>query len=194
MRNIPSDDEYFAVLIEFEYSDFNQFKYKQKIKNNFFQGDITPLLQKSLIQYIELSGVAPIEALSYRKQELLYMLYLSGYDEVMSIAEPPSLSHQIYELIRSDITADLSLEQLSKELFMSESTLRRKLKSEGNSIKSIRIKTRLVYVLHLIQTTIEDIGRISLRSGYQSQSRFTEQFKQLFSMTPSELRKTKMKG
>lgn len=122
------------------------------------------------------------------------MLYLSGYDEVMSIAEPPSLSHQIYELIRSDITADLSLEQLSKELFMSESTLRRKLKSEGNSIKSIRIKTRLGYGLHLIQTTMEDIGRIAMRSGYQSQSRFTEQFKQLFSMTPSELRKTKMKG
>ena len=60
---------------------------------------------------------------------------------------------------------------------MSSSTLRRKLKSEGNSIQDIRNRVRLGHGLHLIQTTNNSIGNIAFECGYQSQSRFTEQFK-----------------
>ena len=60
---------------------------------------------------------------------------------------------------------------------MSSSTLRRKLKSEGNSIQDIRNRVRLGHGLHLLQTTNSSIGNIAFECGYQSQSRFTEQFK-----------------
>ncbi|WP_084683746.1 helix-turn-helix domain-containing protein [Psychromonas hadalis] len=46
--------------------------------------------------------------------------------------------------------------------------------------------------IHLLQTTHFSIGLISEKCGYQSQSRFTDRFKTLFGLTPSELRKTKM--
>lgn len=192
MRNIPDNDEYFAILIEFEHADFDQFKYKQKTNKSYIQGNTSHLLTEVLTQFIELSNLIPSETLSFRKQELLYLLYSNGYPEVASIASPSSLCHQIYAIISEDITADWSAERLSKYLFMSESTLRRKLKLEGGSIKTIRNQIKLGYGLHLIQTTMEDIGQISMRCGYQSQSRFTEQFKKLFSLTPSELRKTRM--
>ena len=71
------------------------------------------------------------------------------------------------------------------------STLRRRLKSEGNNIQDIRNQVRLGYGLHLLQTTQLHIGNIAEQCGYQSQSRFTDQFKLLFGMTPRELRKTK---
>ncbi|WP_293128685.1 AraC family transcriptional regulator [Moritella sp.] len=192
MRNIPDDEEYFAVLIEFEYSDFNQFKFKQKVKNKYFKGEINSLLERALQQFIELSMLVEASALNFRKQELLQLLYLSGYEEVSAIAEPPSISQQIYDIINEKVDDDWSVDRLASKLFMSDSTLRRKLKSEGSSIKEIRTRTRLGYGLHLIQTTMEGIGRISMRCGYQSQSRFTEQFKQLFGVTPTELRKTKL--
>ena len=192
MRNIPDDEEYFAVLIEFDYSDFNQFKFKQKLKQKYFKGEIDPILECALQQFIELSMMVEPNALQFRKQELLQLLYLSGYEQVSAIAEPPSVSQQIYDIINERIDDDWNVERLAEKLYMSESTLRRKLKTEGTSIKAIRNRTRLGYGLHLIQTTMEDIGRIAMRCGYQSQSRFTDQFKQLFGMTPTELRKTRM--
>lgn len=75
---------------------------------------------------------------------------------------------------------------------MSESTLRRKLKSELTSVQEIKDKTRQGLALHLLQTTQYSIGIIAEKCGYQSQSRFTERFKKHFGLTPSDLRKTKM--
>ncbi|KAE9698691.1 helix-turn-helix domain-containing protein, partial [Enterobacteriaceae bacterium TzEc077] len=46
--------------------------------------------------------------------------------------------------------------------------------------------------LHIIQTTNKSIGNIAFECGYQFQNPFTEQFKNLFGITPRELRKTKM--
>lgn len=192
MRNIPCDDDYLAILIEFEYSDFNQFKCKQKAQKKYFQGEVDTLLQLALKQYIELSLLTSASALQFRKQELLQLLYLSGYEEVSAIAAPPTLSQKVYELINKEVANDWNVKRLAEHLFISESTLRRKLKVEGTSVKAIRNRTRLGYGLHLIQTTVEDIGSIAMRCGYQSPSRFTEQFKQRFNMTPTELRRTRL--
>lgn len=194
MRNIPGDEDYLAVLIEFEYANFDQFKLKQKQKQkmNYFKGDINKLLEVALKQYIELSMLVSPEKLNFRKQELLQLIYLSGYKEVSAIAEPPNLSQKVYDVINQDITNNWGAEKLAAGLFMSESTLRRKLKIENTSVKEIRNRVRLGYGLHLIQTTIVDVGQISMRCGYLSQSTFTKQFKALFNMTPTALRKTRM--
>lgn len=68
MRNIPCDDHYLAVLIEFEYSDFNQSKCKQKAQKKHFQGEVDTLLQLALKQYIGLSLLTSASALLFRKQ------------------------------------------------------------------------------------------------------------------------------
>lgn len=194
MRNIPGDtnEDYFAVLMEFDYSDFSQFTNKRKSPKKYFQGEINTMLNTALAQFIELSTCVPQEALQFRKQELLQLIYLSGHEEVSAIAEPPGLSHQIHELIKENIAEDWSVEKLCAHFCMSESTLRRKLKTEGTAIGDIKNRTKLGYGLHLIQTTSEPIGIVAERCGYQSQSRFTDQFKQLFGMTPREVRKTRL--
>lgn len=192
MRNVPDSQEYFAVLIEFEYADFAQFNEKRAGKKTYFQGDINRLLQKALQQYMELSTFAPEEVFTFRRKELLQLIYLSGHQDVVSIAEAPNLSQKIHGIISENIADDWSVDRLANQLSMSESTLRRKLKAEGTNIQDIRNQVKLGYGLHLLQTTMEHIGRIAERCGYQSQSRFTDQFKQLFGMTPSELRKTRM--
>ncbi|SSV75063.1 transcriptional regulator AraC/XylS family protein [Acinetobacter nosocomialis] len=94
--------------------------------------------------------------------------------------------------ISDHLSTELTAEFIAAQLFMSSSTLRRKLKNEGNSIQDIRNRVRLGHGLHLLQTTNDSIGNIAFECGYQSQSRFTEQFKNLFGITPRELRKTKM--
>ncbi|MGE7955227.1 helix-turn-helix transcriptional regulator [Pseudomonas sp. NPDC089530] len=191
MRNIPGD-EYFAVLIEFEFSDFDQFKSPRNNDNSHFQGTIDDALAKTLKQFVEWSVFAPRELWRFRRQELLQLLYLSGHEAVSSIAGHPSLSHRLHEIISEQIADDWSVERLAQRLAISESTLRRKLKAEGASIKSLVDRTKLGHGLALVQTTLEPIGRIAEQCGYQSQSRFTDKFKQLFGITPSELRKTRM--
>ncbi|WP_043317890.1 helix-turn-helix transcriptional regulator [Microbulbifer sp. HZ11] len=195
MRNIPSsDDEYFAVLLEFDYSDFSQFRRKPNNAKKYFKGEISPSLSLALGQLIEISTQVQREALKFRKQELLNLIYLSGYEEVGAVAEPPSLSHQVFEIISRDISEDWSLDRLCDILCMSESTFRRKLKVEKSSFQDIKNRTKLGFGLHLVQSTIEPIGVIAERCGYRSQSRFTDQFKLLFGVTPSELRKTRKIG
>ena len=108
------------------------------------------------------------------------------------LQNPPSLSHQIHEIISENISGDWCVDRLATKLAMSESTLRRKLIAEGTSIQAVRDRTKLGYGLHLVQTTMEPVGRIAEHCGYQSQSRFTDKFKQLFGITPTELRKTRM--
>lgn len=192
MRNIPDDQEYFAVLIEFEYSDFNQFKHKRNNAKKYFRGEIDFVLAKTLQQYLEWSSFAPSRAWHFRKKELLQIIYQSGYVDVGNIAEPPSLSHQLHDIISENISHYWGVDHLSAKLAISESTLRRKLIAEGTNIKAIRDRTKLGHGLHLVQTTMEPIGCIAERCGYHSQSKFTNKFKHLFGITPTELRKTRV--
>lgn len=192
MRNVPDNEEYFAVLIDFDYNDFDQFKFKRWNPKRYVQGEIDSVLAKTLRQYIEWSGFAPPEAWHFRKKELLQIMYQSGYEEVSAIAEPPSLSHQLHDIISDNISGNVGVDRLAETLAVSESTLRRRLKAEGTSIQAIRDRVKLGRGLHLVQTTMEPIGHIAESCGYYSQSQFTTRFKQLFGITPTALRKTRM--
>jgi AraC-like DNA-binding protein len=192
MRNIPSQDDYLAVLVEFEFSDFDTFISTNRSKIKHVEGEITPLLEYSLNQFMNFSSFAPPELIKNRKKEILEILYNSGHDNLANVANAQTLSERVHSMIMSNLQANWLVEELSEQLFMSPSTLRRRLKAEGTSITELRNRARLGLGLHLLQTTVNSIGDIAELCGFQSQSRFSEQFKNLFNMTPRELRKTKM--
>lgn len=192
MRNIPDDVEYFALLIEFDYSDFDCLKYRKSSTNTYIQGSIEQRLEHTLHQFIEWSAFSPPEMWHLRRQEILHLLISLGFDKVGAIMEPPTLSHKVHTIITDNIASDLGVDALASMLAMSESTLRRKLSAEGASFQAIKDRAKLGYGLHLVQTSFEPIGLIAEKCGYSSQSRFTDKFKQLFDITPSALRKTRL--
>lgn len=194
MRNIPSNSEYFALLIEFEYSDFECIEHRSSETNTYFQGVLEPTLECTLKQFIEWSELAPPQLWHIRRKEILQVMRSLGFEQVRSIMKPPTLSHKIYTIIASDLTNDLDAGVISSMLAMSESTLRRKLSAEGDRFQDIKDRAKLGYGLHLVQTSTNSIGRIAALCGYSSQSRFTDKFKRLFNVTPTELRKTRMNG
>jgi AraC-like DNA-binding protein len=191
MRNVPGD-EYLALLIEFEHADFDQFRTRGRKEPQAVQGEIAPDLARTLTQYIEWSGYARPELWHFRRQELLGAIYLSGYEDVDCIAGRDSLSHQIHRIISESVSDDWTVERIASTLAVSPATLRRRIKAEETSIKAVVERARLGHALHLVQTTMEPIGRIAERCGYLSQSRFTDKFKRLFGVTPSELRRTRV--
>lgn len=192
MRNIPNDHEYFALLIEFDYQDFNFLKERAINSKKYIRGKVDLILEKTLQQFVEWSLFSPVNMWSHRRQEILQILYHLGYREICSIAKATSISNKIHKIVSENISADFTMNIFCKQLAMSESTIRRKLKLEGTSIKKIKNQVKLGHALHLVQTTSQSIGHISELCGYQSQSRFTDKFKQLFGLTPTQLRKTRM--
>lgn len=192
MRNIPDDEEYFAILIEFDYTDFDCLESKKMKAEKYFQGPINAVLENTLKQFIEWSDFAPSDLWASRRQEILQLLLYSGFEQVRAIMESPTLSHKLYAIISSNIGSNLDAATLSSKLAMSESTLRRKLNAEGTSLQTIKDRAKLGHGLHLVQTSLDPIGLIAEQCGYQSQSRFTDKFKQLFGITPTDLRKTRM--
>lgn len=192
MRNIPVGSEYCALLIEFEYSDFDCFDQISTESIKYFKGPVDTMLEYTLQQFVEWSEFSTSDLWHIRRKEILQVMASRGFGEVMSIMNPPSLSHRIQLIISSDLENDLDARAVSTMLAMSESTLRRKLSDEGHKFQDIKDRARLGRGLHLVQTSSHSIGRIAELCGYSSQSRFTDKFKQLFNTTPTDLRRTRM--
>lgn len=192
MRNIPKDNAYFAMLIEFSYEDFDGIPNVGTEKAEYFIGEVALALEKSLQQFVECAAWAPKNICALRKKEILMLIYHLGYTDVVSMMGKQKISHRIHDLFHEKNFHDVTTDYICKRLAMSESTLRRKLISEGTSVQDIKDRARLGLGLHLLQTTAEPIGLVAEKCGYYSQSRFTSRFKAHFGLTPSELRKTKM--
>ncbi|ATD06429.1 AraC family transcriptional regulator [Pseudoalteromonas piscicida] len=192
MRNIPNNVTYYALLFEFDYSDFNFLSHRKPNLKTYFQGQIEKRLEQTIQQFVEWSTYSPPSLWYLRRQEMLQVLLSLGFDQVAGVIEPPTLSHKVYEIIRDQVSIDMSAKTLSSMLALSESTFRRKLSAEGNSLQAIKDSVKLGHGLHLIQTSYEPIGLIAEKCGYSSSSRFTDRFKQLYGLTPSALRKTRM--
>ena len=192
MRNIPKGKEYFALLIEFDYQDFNGLQTSALNKQDYCIGKTTATLEKCLLQFVESSLWAPEQLWPLRKREIIELLCHMGYKEILSMVGNPKVGHRLHDMFCEQDFHQLTIEHICDQLAMSESTLRRKLKTEGTSVQEIKDQARLGLGLHLLQTTHYSIVLIAEKCGYQSQSRFTDRFKGRFGLTPSELRKTKM--
>jgi AraC-like DNA-binding protein len=194
MRNIPKQSSYFALLIEFDYQDFDNLQINSNYNDPLCIGDITNTFDKCLQQFIEWSTWAPQKLWPLRRKEIIQLMCHMGHQEILSMVTDPSVSHRVHALFSEQLQRSevLTVEYICNKLAMSESTLRRKLKSQGTTIQEIKDQATLGLGLHLLQSTHDTIGLIAEKCGYQSQSRFTERFKGLFGLTPSELRKTRL--
>lgn len=192
MRNIPQDNGYFALLIEFEYDDFIGLPPSTAAKPAHLMGPLDNCLQQCLLQFVQSAAWAPAAIWSLRKKEILQLFYLQGYTQVSALLGQPKISHQIHEIFCQQQFEPISVPTLCAQLAMSESTLRRRLHAEGVTLQQIKDRARFGLGLHLLQTTTDPISLIAEKCGYISQSRFTARFKQQFGLTPSALRKTRM--
>ena len=194
IRNIPKNKTYFALLIEFDEQDIKGLHVNTPNKQHYCIGETTPVLERCLQQFVESSLWAPEQLWSSRKREIIELLCHMGHKEILSMVGNSTVGRRLNDMFCELDFHELTIKYICNQLAMSESTLRRKLKSEGTSVQEIKDQARLGKGLHLLQTTRYSVGLIAEKCGYQSQSRFADRFKGRFGLTPSELRKTKMAG
>ena len=82
-----------------------------------------------------------------------------------------------------------NLDQLAAYYNLSETTLRRRLTSEGSSISKIKEQSRMDLAKELLAKTHLPIDEISMRVGFSDSSTFRRAFKQRQNETPTQYRR-----
>ena len=136
-------------------------------------------------------AVDPVIA-THRQVEFLLLLARAGIAGNLLHGSQSSWKQKVSDLVSLHLGHDWRMADACAKLAVSESSLRRHLQRENTSFREILEETRLVGGLGLIQETCWSIGRIAQSVGYQSQSRFSDRFKQRFGASPSALRRTQL--
>lgn len=189
MRNIPANDQYYAILIEFDEEDFDGLVSALPVAS--IQGNVSDLLSKSVEQFCSWSVCAPRSLWSARRKEILLVLQAMGYSNLYGLLAPQSMRQRVQRIIQQTLDGEHTAYNIAQKLALSESSLRRHLRYESTNLQQLKDEVRLGAALHTLQTSFMPIGLIAQSVGYQSQSRFTQKFKQQFGLTPSELRRTR---
>lgn len=98
-------------------------------------------------------------------------------------------SERVYSLLLANPSRTWLIKDVCTLLNVSESTLRRNLRNENTSYRSIVEDVRMGLALAEVQFTQLPVSIIAENCGYSSFSRFTSRFRQRFDTTPSQLRK-----
>ena len=128
----------------------------------------------------------PEEIAEHRMVELLMVLDSKGNFSPPG-AEVP-LSWRLRKMLNSDPSHKWRVADMTREVGMSESTLRRRLAEENINVAELITDVRMSYALALLQSTEMTVARIASETGYDCVSRFTARFRTRFGFTPSSVR------
>ncbi len=132
----------------------------------------------------------------YKLKVLELMLYMFTSDCTPSKTTATYQPDQIetIKLIHSQLVKNLdqrfTIEELSKQHHINPTTLKSVFKTVyGTSVAAHIKKHRIEASAKLLTTTDESISSIAKKVGYESQSKFTTAFKEMYGLLPSEYRK-----
>ncbi|EGM1627950.1 helix-turn-helix transcriptional regulator [Salmonella enterica] len=100
-----------------------------------------------------------------------------------------SLVHRCQSLLLANPGAHWTAQDVARYLFISVSTLRRRLAAEGTSFQKLLDDVRMNNALVAIQSTPKPVSVVARDNGYMCPSRFTARFQQRFGITPRALRR-----
>mgnify|MGYP004522568987 FL=1 len=97
---------------------------------------------------------------------------------------------QIHDRLTGDLSMRITIEELSRQYLMNASTIKQLFKAVyGNSIAAHIKEHRMERAAQLLLTTADSISAVAASVGYESQSKFTQEFKKQYQMLPKEYRK-----
>ncbi|SPW31136.1 HTH-type transcriptional regulator AdiY [Edwardsiella tarda] len=95
-----------------------------------------------------------------------------------------SVKEKVYNIIYSDPEQQWKVAGMAGKLFMSSSTLKRKLAAEGATFSGICLAARMNFAAKLLRTGKYSVSTIAVSCGYYSTSYFIQCFKKSFNITP----------
>lgn len=125
-------------------------------------------------------------------QEYSYMLmyilmwFARNIDKDLSY-EKVSVSGKVYNIIINEPELQWTLRKVADRLFMSESTLKRKLKNENTSFSKIYNNVRMNHAKELLEKSPSGlkIKKVAQMCGFKNESYFITCFRNTFGLTPT---------
>ena len=151
-------------------------------------------LESQLLNLIALQGSAdPLAAAraEHGWHGILLTLASRGLGAALFNLQPLTLSQRCRALLQLDLAHPWQAAELAGRLGLSESTLRRGLRQEQSTFSSLLSELRLVCAFNRIMTETTPLLAIALDCGFASPSRFSQNFRQRFGMSPSALRQSR---
>lgn len=103
---------------------------------------------------------------------------------ILSRAIKSSYREKIFNMISKDPSGSWNLDDMAMKMFMSRSTLKRKLSAEGTSFSEIYLDVRMSKAAKLLRAGEHNISQVSVLCGYNQPSYFITSFRKYFQMTP----------
>ena len=200
LANRPGNGTFLSIAVGFSSEAVEQFRrhYASPLRAwanpPLWHANAPATFLQALTQWFDWCRHHPLDNLliQHRQTELLLLLAQAGLAGNLLLAEQPSWRQRVYQLLNLDLARPWQAAEVSRRLGIGQSTLRRLLADEGSGFRELLEEARLVAGLALLQETFWPVGQVAAAVGYQSQSRFSERFKQRFGLTPLELRQTRL--
>ena len=138
--------------------------------------------------YLQVEGADQQSLLDYRMTEILLILANRNSSIFGFIFSGQKWSQKVRSILGEDLSKGWEFGELCNRLAVSETSLRRHLQSENTGFREILAELRLTNALMQVMQTSYPITQIALESGYQSASRFTQNFHDRFGLPPTKLR------
>lgn len=127
-------------------------------------------------------------------QELLHILDQALQSELEDLTAKTTVAHQVKWLLRKSLTAGRpELRSIARELAISERSLQRYLKNEGESFQSLLSKTRHEMACEYLTDPRLDLAEITYMLGYEEQASFFRAFQEWENTTPTKWRELNSK-
>ena len=105
-------------------------------------------------------------------------------------AEQLEVIRQVHRFLTEHLDSRITIEQLSRRFLMNPSTMKELFKAEyGSSIAAHIRQHRMEKASALLLESGDSLAQVARAVGYESQSKFSAEFKKVFGMLPSEFRK-----
>lgn len=145
-----------------------------------------------VVQWLEWSRKYPVsvQIQRHRLVELMLLLAQAGLAGNILVSRSPSWRQRISQMLSVDPARAWRCQEICKALGVSESAMRRRLQVEETNFRELLEEARLMSGLTMVQETRMTICQVADAVGYQSQSRFTDRFKERFGVTPTALRRS----
>ncbi len=118
--------------------------------------------------------------------------HLKSYprEENDTIKKIPEIINQVQNYIQNHLNNELSRTELAAQVYLHPDYLSHMFKDKtGMSISDYIMKARMDHACELLRGTEKQVSEIAMESGYGSIAYFTQIFKRIKGMTPSEYRR-----
>jgi len=129
--------------------------------------------------------------IEHRILEVLLILAEQGVLPLVPKYVDGSVIEAFRLLIRHRLHLPWTAAKVAKELSLSEATLRRRLRAEGQTLREVLRVERMKAAYMILHDRNADVADALAATGYRSRSHFSRHFQQRYGFTPSTIRRQK---